>query len=172
MCAMADEENRPDPDVLSSLPSTRPQRPSARRQAAGSGARKDAAAKGRSGGSDKPAGKPRRKQDTGRPKPKPKPVRPTAARSAAGRRARAGAAGTAGPVSGGRPTAVRPSAATRRAASQREGEPAAPVAPPAGPSDGLQVVATAIQAAGELAQIGLSVGTHALRGALRRIPRP
>jgi hypothetical protein len=34
------------------------------------------------------------------------------------------------------------------------------------------VVETAIQAAGELAQIGLTVGGQVLRGALSRLPRP
>jgi len=33
-------------------------------------------------------------------------------------------------------------------------------------------VETAIQAAGELAQIGFTLGARALRGALSRLPRP
>jgi hypothetical protein len=34
------------------------------------------------------------------------------------------------------------------------------------------IVATAVQAAGELAQIGLSLGARALRSAVDRLPRP
>lgn len=38
--------------------------------------------------------------------------------------------------------------------------------------DPIDVVTTAVRAAGELAEIGLTVGTQALRGALERLPRP
>jgi hypothetical protein len=60
---------------------------------------------------------------------------------------------------------VRPSAATR-AASQPPGD-----RPPQTPQ-GVELVGTAIQAAGELAQLGLELGTKALAGAVRRLPRP
>jgi hypothetical protein len=63
------------------------------------------------------------------------------------------------------PKAVRPSAATDAAAST-------PGDPPARGPEGVELVGTAFQAAGELAQIGLTLGTKALRGAVRRIPRP
>jgi hypothetical protein len=43
---------------------------------------------------------------------------------------------------------------------------------PASPPSGPQLVTTAIQAAGEIAQFGLSVGGRALRRAAGRIPRP
>jgi hypothetical protein len=43
-----------------------------------------------------------------------------------------------------------------------------PVTPPSGP----EFVTTAVQAVGELAQIGLTVGGQVLRRAARRIPRP
>jgi hypothetical protein len=36
----------------------------------------------------------------------------------------------------------------------------------------VELVGTAIQAAGELAQLGLQLSTRALAGAVRRIPRP
>jgi len=109
-------------DVLSSLPSTRPQRRSARR--------------GTQGAADRPK-PPRKRAAATRAAKAPKPAR---AKSGA---AKSGAA---------RPT--RP-------------EPAQSL-----PSGLDEVVGTAVQAAGELAQIGLSLGTQALRGATKRLPRP
>ena len=41
-----------------------------------------------------------------------------------------------------------------------------------GPPRGTEIVTTAVQAAGELAQIGVTVGGQLLRRAARRIPRP
>jgi hypothetical protein len=43
-------------------------------------------------------------------------------------------------------------------------------APPPAPNDG--VLGTAVQAAAELAEIGLSASARALRGVLSRLPRP
>jgi hypothetical protein len=43
---------------------------------------------------------------------------------------------------------------------------------PAGPPSGSELVTTAIQAVGEIAQIGVTFGGQALRRAVRRIPRP
>jgi hypothetical protein len=40
------------------------------------------------------------------------------------------------------------------------------------PSDHRHILGTAAQAAAELAEIGLSVGTRALRNAFSRLPRP
>lgn len=126
-------------EVLSSLPSTRPQRRSARRsKPEGSRARPSAAARPSS------------------PRPAARKPRAKAAKQAAG----------------GRPAAVRPSVATKRA---REPGPRprsnAAHKPPAQP-EGLELVTTAVQAAGELAQLGLTVGVRALRGAVSRLPRP
>jgi hypothetical protein len=64
-----------------------------------------------------------------------------------------------------RPAGVSPSAATRAASST-------PGQRPAKPPEGIELVGTAVQAAGELAQLGLTLGTKALRGAVSRIPRP
>jgi hypothetical protein len=43
---------------------------------------------------------------------------------------------------------------------------------PAGPPSGSELVTTAIQAVGEIAQIGVTVGGQVLRRAARRFPRP
>jgi hypothetical protein len=108
-------------DVLSSLPRSRPERRSAKRDGA--------------------KAKPARRAA----KPKPQAAKPKAK------------------VAG----AARPSAATRRAREESVKPP--PVAPAAPDRD---VVGTALEAAGELARIGLTVGTQIVREATRRIPRP
>jgi hypothetical protein len=41
-----------------------------------------------------------------------------------------------------------------------------------GPPSGPQLVTTAIQAVGEIAQIGVTVGGQVLKRAARRLPRP
>jgi hypothetical protein len=80
-----------------------------------------------------------------------------------------------------RTRAVKPRAATRSpaAAAQRKATAAQrPVAPPPPPPrtdgrpSGTEIVTTAVQAAGELAQIGMTVGSQLLKRAARRIPRP
>jgi hypothetical protein len=108
-------------DVLSSLPRSRPERRSAKRDGA--------------------KAKPARRAA----KPKPQAAKPKAK------------------VAG----ATRPSAATRRAREESVKPP--PVAPAAPDRD---VVGTALEAAGELARIALTVGTQIVREATRRIPRP
>jgi len=111
-------------DVLSSLPRSRPQRRSAKRQ---------------SGGASKP---------TAPAKPKPTPK-----------------AATKPKVTG----AARPSAATRRV---REDAAKPPPRTEPVPSANRDIVATTVQAAGELARIGLAVGTQIVREAARRVPKP
>jgi hypothetical protein len=128
---VADSPDKPGGEVLSSLPSTRPQRRSARRD--GAKAKKAA---------------PRAKATKASARAKPR----SAARSKAGAAKR-------------KPAAVRPSAATKAA-----GKP--PADRPAEPPQGVELVGTALQAAGELAQLGLELGTRALAGAVRRLPRP
>jgi len=111
-------------DVLSSLPRSRPQRRSAKRQG---------------GGASKP---------TAPAKPKPTPK-----------------AATKPKVTG----AARPSAATRRV---REDAAKPPPRTEPVPSANCDIVATTVQAAGELARIGLAVGTQIVREAARRVPKP
>ena len=122
-------------DVMSSLPRTRPQRPSRRRASASGKGRaapeRAARTAAKSGTRGTPAAK-RASAATGRPKP----------------------------------AGVRPSAATEAAS-----KPPPPKRPPSPPT-GTHLVGTAVQAAGELAQLGLTLGTRALRGAVKRVPRP
>jgi hypothetical protein len=94
-----------------------------------------------------------------------KPARKPAARKRPAAGTKKSAAAARKPSAGRRPAGVSPSAATRAASST-------PTQRPAQPPEGIELVGTAIQAAGELAQIGLTLGTKALRGAVSRLPRP
>jgi hypothetical protein len=131
-----------DRDVFSGLPNARPQRRSAKRDRA-----RGAGAKAATAQPAQPAGK-------------------STARSTPGGRAKAG---------GKAPT--KPAA---RASGKASAKPKAPPIPPAGyatPADddrprGTDLVGTAVQAAGELAQIGIAAGGRALKSAIQRLPRP
>jgi hypothetical protein len=130
-------------DVLSSLPRSRPERRSAKRDGAKA---KPAATKVKAAGT--PPSKPpatRSKPAASNPKAKAKPK-----------------------VAG----SPRPSAATRRARAETV-KPPPPARPAAEPAPGNRdIVATTVQAAGELARIGITVGTQIVREATRRLPRP
>jgi hypothetical protein len=129
-------------EVFGSLPKTRPQRRSAKRDRP-SGAAKAAAAESKAKAA---------------PKAKPKAAKPRA-KTTAQPRAKASAAPRA-KASGAPPKASVPPAgyATPR--------------PDEGVPHGAQLVTTAVQAAGELAQIGISAGGRALKSALQRLPKP
>ena len=152
-----------DRDVFGSLPNTRPQRRSARRDRAGAKA-KPAAPRSRP---------PRRARRRAAAEPKPRRWRPSPplarsprpsplrqARRAAGQARRSGEARGRG----------------RSPSRQRSQIPPAGYATPRDDDDGVphgaELVTTAVQAAGELAQIGLAAGGRALKSALGRLPRP
>jgi hypothetical protein len=141
-----------DRDVFGSLPNTRPQRRSAKRDRGGAKAKSAAAPAAAQ--AQTPAAKPKAK--AGAAKAKPAPTTAKAGRKASAS-AKAGPAAEAGPA------------------------PAASKIPPAGYATprgddrvprGADLVTTAVQAAGELAQIGLAAGGRALKSALERLPRP
>jgi hypothetical protein len=179
-----------DRDVLTSLPRSRPTRRSAKRGGAPAADAQDPAG-GRGPG---PAPKPKAATAKAAPKaaaaPKPKakaPAKTTAATKAAGKPAAraatprrkapakspaakaAGAAPTPGATGGRRPVSAR-------AGATKPSPPpagwAAPKAQPEGRPGGGELIGTAVQAVGELAQIGLTLGGQALKQALSRIPRP
>ena len=142
-----------DRDVFGSLPNTRPQRRSAKRDRGAARRRKPAATPAQTAAAAKPSG--------GRRAPRP-----------SRRRARAAKA---------KPAAARRregQAAPRRPAPRRPASkiPPAGYATPRADDDGVprgaDLVTTAVQAAGELAQIGLAAGGRALKSALERLPRP
>ena len=138
-----------DRDVFGSLPNARPQRRSARRDR--SAAKAKPAAKGAAGAAAKP-------RATAKP----------AAGAKAKPAARAAAATTPTPAA-----RAKPATPPRASAPQF---PAAGYGTPRSDDDGVpraaDLVTTAGQAAGELAQIGLAAGSRALKSALERLPRP
>lgn len=139
-CMAPDDQT---PDVLTSLPKTRPQRRSAKRDAARASAATPAAAKAT------PAKAKSKTAPGAKAKPKTAPgakAEPAAKAATAPRRKPAG-----------KSTALPPSGF----ASPRKDEPISP--------SGAELVGTAVQAAGELAQMGAAVGKHALRSALSRL---
>ena len=86
-----------------------------------------------------------------KPKPKPKPAE------------------AAAPKAAPKPRAVRsgsPSLAAKKKSKSPRREPA-----PSPPS-GTELVTTAVQATGELAKIGLTLGGQALKRAASRLPKP
>ena len=111
------------PEVLSSLPRTRPHRRSQKRPA-------------------RPAD------------PTPAAAKPGAAKPGAAK-PRAAKPSTAAR----KPSATKPSTAAKKPAPLRQ--PAQPAGTPPGP-----------RAAAELAELGLTVGARAIRGAVARLPRP
>ena len=64
-----------------------------------------------------------------------------------------------------------PSQRPQRLGGRRAPRAAAPP-PSAGPPRGTKLVTTAIQAAGELAQMGLTVGGRMVKRAVDRLPKP
>jgi hypothetical protein len=119
----------PPPEILGSLPNTRPHRRSSKRPSARATAGSQQAAN-----------------------PRPRPTsRPTAKRSAPARKRRT---------------------ESIRQPNQPVGNPPAPRARRPVPVSGTELVGTIVQAAGELAEIGLSVGARTLRNAVARLPRP
>jgi hypothetical protein len=74
-----------------------------------------------------------------------------------------------------RSTAKRSTARAKPAPKASRIPPAGYATPPANDDDGpkgADLVTTAVQAVGELAQIGIAAGGRALKSALQRLPRP
>lgn len=156
-----------DRDVLGSLPRTRPQRRSAKR---------DRAVKApASAGAAEPAAAQAAKAAATARKPaasKANPSRQVAAGAQPGAAKARARTAKAGP---GAKAAAKPRAAAPKAAAGKV-PPAGYAAPDGdgrraegGPAD---LIGTTIQAAGELAEIGATLAGQALRSALRRLPRP
>src|SRR6478609_3552588 len=143
--ASTDPANTGDQEVFGSLPSSRPQRRSTKRAPRAGTA--DATATPQAPAKPRTAAKPKAKA-----KAKPK----TAAKP--------------------KTTAAKPPPKPKAAAP-----PPRSTVPPAGyatprsdeePSGRGDLIGTAVQAAGELTQIGLAAGSRAISSALKRLPRP
>jgi len=160
---MSDEnKGKPSKSVMGNLPSTRPTRMGRRRDGETAAAKPGPAAQ--------PAA-PKRATAKAKPKPAAKPTRAT-------------------PKAVGKPAAksgAKPKAAARTSASKpravRSGSPSLDAAkkqssagtrrkPAAEPPKGAELVTTAVQATGELAKIGLTLGGRALKRAVDRLPKP
>jgi hypothetical protein len=183
-----------DRDVFGSLPNSRPQRRSARRDRSTAKAKPAATGPAEAAAKAKPA--PAGPAEAAA-KAKPAATGPAeaAAKPKAAGRAKAATSANPKPAARAEPAAraaaatpATPAARAARAAqaksAAKETPPRAGAAqiPPAGyatprPDDdgvprGAELVTTAVQAAGELAQIGLAAGGRALKSALERLPRP
>jgi hypothetical protein len=110
-----------------------------------------------------------------------RPARPPAAEPAAPARAgRPRAAAREAPARrpaadeapGRRPAAVSPASPRLEPRARPTPPPPEPARRHISPPRGTELVSTAIQAAGELAQIGLTMGGQAIKRAVDRIPKP
>ena len=149
---MSDETE--EESVLGSLPATRPTRFGRERRENGAGTATKATASPAPKRAKPKAAARAKPKAASRPKPKAAPRAPTEPRTA--RRPR--------PVRAGAPSLAE---STERA-QHAERPPESTTSPPSG----TELVTTAIQAAGELAQIGLAVGGQVLRRAVDRLPKP
>ena len=161
-----DNKGKPSKSVMGNLPSTRPTRMGRQRDAqpaADRGATPKAEAA--SAAKRTPSAAKRKPKAAAKPtRATPKAVGSPAKKAAARRKA---TAATSSP----KPRAVRsgsPSldAAKKQSTAGTRREPA--VSPP----KGAELVTTAVQATGELAKIGLTIGGQALKRAVDRLPKP
>ena len=82
------------------------------------------------------------------------------------------AAAAARPAPARKPRPVRAGAPALRESTERARTAEPPPESTTTPPSGTELVTTAIQAAGELAQIGLAVGGQVLRRAVGKLPKP
>ena len=154
---MSDEDRaKPAKSVMGNLPSTRPTRMARRRDGDPVSGSAEA----------KPQARPKTaaKKATGPTRATPKAAGKPAAKAAAKPKA---AAKRSSPSA--KPRAVRSGSPSLDAAKKQR----APQKPPAPePPKGAELVTTAVQATGELAKIGLTLGSQALKRAARRFPKP
>jgi hypothetical protein len=147
-------ENTDDQSVLGSLPATRATRIGGARGASKARAKPKTAAKPKATAAAKPktAAKPRA---VAGPKATPK----------------AAATPKPAPTTATKPRPIR-AGAPPLAESTKRPRPAEPPERGSSPPSGTELVTTAIQAAGELAQIGLAVGGQVLKRAVGKLPKP
>jgi translation initiation factor IF-2 len=174
-------ERSVDTPASAAEPAAGEAKPAARAAKPAAGAAKPQAEKLKAAAAKPKAAKP--------PARKPTSTKPTAAKPTARKPS------TAKP-STAKPTAARPTAATPAARKPRAGtgagtraktpyqgerlrQPPQPAGTPSRqrsrkpvPASGTEILGTAVQAAAELAEIGLSVSARALRNAVSRLPKP
>lgn len=143
------DQNSSSSEVLSALPHRRPHRRSDKRAARP--AKADAAAPATTTPkTTSNASAPRAKSKSAAPKAKTASTKPAA-----------------------KPTpATRPAPKRLRQPAQPAGAPPSPRSRGSVPNTGADVLGTAVHAAAELAEIGLTAGARALRNAVARLPKP
>jgi hypothetical protein len=134
---------QPPRDVFGGLPRTRPHRRSDKRSAAVSSSPES----------------PETESAAAKAEPKAKPAAKAKAKPAAAPKTKPA-------------TTRRPRSETLRQPAQPAGTPTVARARKPAPASGVELLGTAVQAAAELAEIGLSAGARALRNAIGRLPRP
>ena len=168
---MSDKDKaKPPKSVMGNLPSTRPTRMARRRDGEPVSGNGEAEAKSRPKAAAKTAMKPTRAtpKAVGKPAAKAAPKAKAAAsrpKTAASRPKTA----TAKTASGSKPRAVRSGSPSLDAAKKK---PRARRVPAPEPPKGAELVTTAVQATGELAKIGLTLGSQAIKRAARKLPKP
>jgi hypothetical protein len=163
-------DDRPS-EVLGGLPRTRPHRRSEKR---GAPAQHLAADAPTGAAPTPPAATAPTPPAATAPAGKPVTRKPAAPKTATGGSASVEPLGPARKASG---TAAQRHAARTKPArlpqpEQPAGAPPAPASRRPVPSSGVDILGTAVQAAAELTEIGLSASARALRGAISRLPRP
>jgi hypothetical protein len=146
-----------DEGVMASLPATRPSRLSRRGRADGESAAKPAPARAK-----------------GKAKARPAAAKTTAKPKAPARTPALKAVPSAGDAPAPKPRAVRaatPNLRESAATANENREPAEERADAKGQS-GKELATTVVQAAGELAQIGLAVGGQIIKRAVDKLPKP
>jgi hypothetical protein len=137
--------------VLGSLPSTRPARMSRRRETpAGTAAETPKPAKATPAKQARPA-----RPSSPKPTASRKPATPRAARPSSPK-----------PEAASGPRAVRAGSPSLEPPKRRRAQPES------SPPKGAELVTTAVQAAGELAQIGFTIGGQMVKRAVKKLPKP
>jgi hypothetical protein len=154
------DKAKPSKSVMGNLPATRPTRMA--RQRDGDPVSADSAP-ARAGTKAKPKSAAKTKPTRATPKATGKPATP----------AKRKAATATSTGSAQKPRAVRsgsPSLAAAKKKSEKSRPPRRKPAPE--PPKGAELVTTAVQATGELAKIGLTLGGQAIKRAAKRLPKP
>ena len=157
------DKAKPSKSVMGNLPATRPTR-MARRRDGDPVSRDDEAPAKPAGASAEARPKAAAKEKTARPATKSKTAKPKTTRPTAKPKAAAGGAPA-------KPRAVRSGSPSLAAAKKGSAHPKRRAPAPA-PPKGAELVTTAVQATGELAKIGLTLGGQALKRAAKRLPKP
>jgi hypothetical protein len=166
------------PEVLTSLPRSRPTRRSAKRGASGdretaAETTKAAPAKKKPAAAKKAAPAAKKKPATAAKKKAAAPAPKKKAAAAAKPKAKAAPKAKAKPRAALKevPAPQKPEAVSSGAPGL-EDFPKDPVSGPVDPPSGSELLESAVKAAGEIAQAGVTVGREALKSLTRRLPRP